>query len=327
MNAPPGPSIPSGNPVLPGWRADPELHLFDAPDPADGRRRYYLYPTFSAPYEEQTFFEAWSSPDLVTWRNEGRILDFADVPWSTNRAAWAPSMLHHGGRYFFYFSAGDGAGLGVAVSDSPIGPFADALGHPLVAEYHRGAQPIDAHAFTDDDGRAYLYWGGWGHALVAELGEDRTSLVGEIHEITPPHYVEGPFMLKRRGSRDVNPGGEYVFMWSEGGWGDDTYAVAYGRADTPFGPFPREGVVLKGDPPGPGCVGKSAGHHSVLRLPGDEERYVVAYHRRPPEETSAHHRVVCLDRLEFAPDGRILPVTITREGVAGCPAEGVSERG
>lgn len=300
------------NPVLPGWRADPELHLFEIPKVGP---RYIIYPTFSAPYEEQTFFEAWSSPDLIHWQNEGRILDFADVPWSTNRAAWAPTMLQHGDRWFFYFSAGDGAGLGVATSESPLGPFRDALGKPLVAEYHHGAQPIDAHAFADDDGRAYLYWGGWRHCVVAELGDDRISLKGEVREITPEHYVEGPFMFKRK----ANPGGEYVLMWSEGGWGDDTYAVAYGRADSPLGPFPHGGVVLKGDPPGPDCIGKSAGHHSVLKLPGEDERYVVAYHRRPPDETSAHHRATCLDRLEFNPDGTLRPVTITREGVSAHP--------
>ena len=63
------------NPIFPGWYADPELHIFDG--------RCYLYPTYSAPYEEQTFFEVWVSDDLVQWQNAGRILNFADVPWST----------------------------------------------------------------------------------------------------------------------------------------------------------------------------------------------------------------------------------------------------
>ncbi len=297
----PSPPRLSGNPVLPGRYADPEIHLFGG--------RYWIYPTTSAPFDEQTSFEAWSSPDLVGWTNEGRILDLADVPWSTNRCAWAPTVMEEGGRYFLYFSAGDGAGLGVAVAGSPGGPFADALGAPLVGEYHHGAQPIDAHAFRDDDGRAYLYWGGWGRCVVAELGADRTSLVGEIREITPEGYVEGPFMLKRRGA--------YSLMWSEGGWADDTYAVAYGRADSPFGPFPREGRVLENDP----AVGKAAGHHSVLRLPGEGEEWIVAYHRRPLGETDANHRVTCLDRLEFGEDGEILPVRLTNEGVPVRPLD------
>ena len=61
------------NPVLPGWTADPELHYFED--------RFWIYPTHSAPYEEQTQFFAWSSSDLESWTNEGVILDFADVPW------------------------------------------------------------------------------------------------------------------------------------------------------------------------------------------------------------------------------------------------------
>ncbi len=286
------------NPIFPGWYADPELHLFAG--------RYYLYPTYSAPYDEQTFFEVWSSPDLVQWQNEGRILDFADVPWSTNRCAWAPSVLERRGRYFFYFSAGDGAGLGVAVADHPAGPFADALGRPLVSEYPHGAQPIDAHAFLDDDGQAYLYFGGWSHAVVARLAEDMVSFAGDFTEITPQHYVEGPFMLKRKGV--------YYFMWSEGGWTDSSYGVAYAKSASPLGPFVRTGSIMQSNP----LIGNGAGHHSVLNIPGTDDWY-IAYHRRPLTETDPHHRVVCLDRLYFDDNSDILPVVLTSEGVAARP--------
>ncbi|MBX3118559.1 MAG: glycoside hydrolase family 43 protein [Fimbriimonadaceae bacterium] len=288
----------SGNPLFPGWWADPEIHVFDG--------RYYIYPTFSAAYEDQTFFDVWSSSDLTGWRNEGRILDFANVPWSTNRAAWAPSVTYKNGPYFLYFSAGDGAGIGVAQAEHPAGPFFDVLGKPLIEEYHHGAQPIDAHAFIDDDGKAYLYYGGWKHAVVVELGEDMVSTVGEFREITPENYVEGPFMLKRNGV--------YYFMWSEGGWGDPSYSVAYARSDSPFGPFVREGVVLKSDPE----VATSAGHHSVLQIPGTDE-WVICYHRRPLTESARDHRVVCLDWMEFDEQGRILPVKLTKTGVSPRP--------
>lgn len=282
------------NPVLPGWYADPELHLFGG--------KFYIYPTYSAEYEEQTYFEAWSSSDLVEWRNEGRILDFAAVPWSTTRAAWAPSITEHEGKYYLFFSAGDGAGIGVAVSDSPCGEFCDAIGAPLIAEYHNGAQPIDAHIFCDEDGEHYLYYGGWSHANVVRLAPDLLSIEGEFLEITPKGYVEGPFMLKRNGI--------YYFMWSEGSWGDETYSVAYARSSSPLGPFEREGVVLRTNPD----VATSAGHHSVLNIPGTDDWY-IAYHRRPLTETHRNHRVVCIDRMYFSDDGRIQPVHITNEGV------------
>jgi beta-xylosidase len=278
------------NPVFPGWYADPELHHFEG--------RYYIYPTFSAAYEDQTFFEVFSSDDLTNWTNVGRILDFKDVPWSTNRAAWAPSITVKNGHYYFYFSAGDGAGIGVAISDSPTGPFKDALGKPLISEYHHGAQPIDAHAFIDDDGKAYLYYGGWKHAVVVELREDMISTVGEFREITPEHYVEGPFMLKRNGT--------YYFMWSEGSWGDASYSVAYAKSDSPLGPFVRHGKVLQSDPK----VGNSAGHHSVLQIPKTDD-WIIAYHRRPIDESARDYRVTCLDHMTFDENGDILPVVLT----------------
>lgn len=291
----------TGNPLFGGWYADPELHFFAG--------RYYVYPTGSADFASQASFECWSSTDLTDWRNEGVILDFKDVPWSTNFAAWAPSCAEKDGKYFFYFSAGDGAGLGVAVSDSPAGPFRDAIGRPLVGFYPHGAQPIDAHCFVDDDGQAYLYFGGHRHCVVAPLTPTMCAFNRDFREITPsPDYVEAPFMVKRRGV--------YYLMWSEGGWGDHTYLAAYGVSDNPYGPFKYGGRILENHPE----VANGAGHHSVLRLPGTDDEWVICYHRRPLGETNAHHRVTCLDRLVFKGDGSIAPVTLTHEGVPARPA-------
>ncbi|EAW11316.1 glycoside hydrolase family 43 protein [Aspergillus clavatus NRRL 1] len=317
----------AGNPVIPGWYADPEARIFSS--------SYWLYPTYSAAYDSQTFFDAFSSPDLLTWTKHPRILDFASIPWSTNRAAWAPSVIRRrrtrtrtpssspspsssgdsdsdgdSDEYFMYFSAGDGAGIGVAKSTTgPGGPFADALGKPLVPETVFGAEPIDAQVFVDDDGgdgRAWLYFGGWGHAVVVELGDDLVSLKGEYREITPAGYVEGPWMLKR--------GGVYYFMFSVGGWGDDSYGVSYVTGSSPTGPFTSSPVkILSGN----ATVGKSTGHNSVVTPDGRD--YYIVYHRRPVNETDRDHRVTCIDRMEFDADGNILPVVITTEGVEGRP--------
>ena len=298
------------NPLFPGWYADPEIHCFEG--------RYYLYPTGSASFEEQHTFECWSSADLVEWRNEGVILDLADVRWSTNFAAWAPSCARNprDGKYYFYFSAGDGAGIGVAVADHPFGPFRDAIGIPLVRDYFFGAQPIDAHCFVDDDGRAYLYYGGHGHCVVAPLTPTMQAIHRAPREITPSQgYVEGPFMIKRRGL--------YYLMWSEGSWTDSTYLAAYGTSDSPLGPFEYRGKILENNPE----VALGAGHHSALLLPHTQDDWVVCYHRRPLEETIAHHRVSCLDKLEFCEDGSIGPVTLTFEGVAAHRADGKSVSG
>jgi len=297
----------SGNPVFPGWYADPEVHVFLSPE---GVPRYYIYPTGSADFDRQASFECWSSADLTTWVNHGTILDFRDIPWSTNYAAWAPSCAQspRDGRFYFYFSAGDGAGIGVAVSDSPSGPFRDAIGMPLIREYLHGAQPIDAHCFVDDDGQAYLYYGGHGHCVVAPLTPTMCAVHRAPREITPSSgYVEAPFMVKRRGV--------YYLMWSEGDWADSTYLAAYGTSESPFGPFAYGGRILENHPE----VALAAGHHSVLHLPGSEDEWVICYHRRPLGETDMHHRVTCIDRLVFRGDGSIAPVTLTHHGVPARP--------
>ncbi|MEQ1822244.1 MAG: glycoside hydrolase family 43 protein [Fimbriimonadaceae bacterium] len=288
-----------GNPVFPGDYADPELHLFAG--------KYFIYPTFSAAYEKQTFYDCFSSSDLSHWTKHEKILEFKDIPWSTNRAAWAPSVIERDGTYFMYFSAGDGAGIGVATSRKPEGPFKDVLGRPLIKEYINGAQPIDAMAFIDDDGQAYLYYGGWKHCNVVKLKRNMIETEGEFLEITPDNYVEGPFMLKKDG--------KYYFMWSEGGWTNSTYGVAYAIADSPRGPFKRRSQILEGIP----GVGAGAGHHSVLKLPRSEQ-YVICYHRRPPRSTARDNRVTCIDFLNFAPNGEIEPVLITRTGVPAWPS-------
>lgn len=300
----PAPDIRSGNPVFHGWYADPEGAVFGD--------RFWIYPTYSAPYNQQTFLDAFSSPDLVTWTRHQRILDTNRVTWAW-RAMWAPSIVKHHGKYFLFFGANDiqkdsePGGIGVAVADRPEGPFRDYLGKPLIDKFHNGAQPIDQFAFRDKDGQFYLFYGGWRHCNVARLKDDFTGF--EPHadgtvfkEVTPEGYVEGPFMFIRNG--------KYYFMWSEGGWTGPNYSVAYAISDSPLGPFQRIGKILQQDP----TVATGAGHHSVIQIPGKDEYYIV-YHRRPLGERDGNHRVTCIDRMEFDENGLIKPVKITFEGV------------
>ena len=99
-------------------------------------------------------------------------------------------------------------------------------------------------------------------------------------------------------------------MWSEGGWTGPDYAVAYAIADNPLGPFKRIDRVLWRDEE----VARGAGHHSVINIPGTDDWYIV-YHRRPLDQTSAHHRATCIDKMEFDENGFIKPVKMTFEGV------------
>jgi beta-xylosidase len=297
----------SGNPVIPGWYADPEVHVFGD--------RYWIFPTYSAPYDQQVFLDAFSSSDLVAWEKHPRVLDTASVSWA-RRAVWAPSIVEKGGWYYLFFGANDiqndqqAGGIGVARARTPHGPFVDHLGRPLIDRFHNGAQPIDQNVFRDHDGSYYIVYGGWRHCNIARLNDDFTGFVPfpdgtTFREITPAGYVEGAYMLLKDN--------RYYFMWSEGGWTGPNYAVAYAIGTSPLGPFERVGRILAQD----STVATGAGHHSVLRSPSG--KWYIVYHRRPLGETDRNHRVVSIDELRFDARGHIQPVRITREGVEADP--------
>ena len=294
----------SGNPIFQGWYADPEAAIFG--------KEYWVYPTYSDKYEQQVHFDAFSSPDLVTWTKHANVLDSSNVKWA-HRAMWAPAIVQKDGKYYFFFGANDiqnnetVGGIGVAVADKPEGPFKDYLGKPLIDKIVNGAQPIDQFVFKDKDGQYYIIYGGWGHCNIAKLNHDFTGIepLGDgtmFRSITPEGYVEGPVMFIRKG--------KYYLMWSEGGWTGPDYRVAYAIGDNINGPFKKIGTVLKQD----AAVATGAGHHSVIKVPGKDEYYIV-YHRRPLTETDANHRVTCIDKMEFDDEGYIKPVKITNEGV------------
>lgn len=298
----------SGNPIFPGWYADPEARIFN--------HQYWVYPTYSAKYNAQVFMDAFSSPDLVNWTKHAHIIDTAGIKWA-KRAMWAPSIVEKDGKYYLFFGANDiqnneqKGGIGVAVADKPEGPFKDYLGKPLIAAFYNGAQPIDQFVFRDNDGQYYMTYGGWGHCNIVKLNKDFTGLEpftdGTTYkEITPQGYVEGSFMFYKDG--------KYYFMWSEGGWTGPDYSVAYAIANTPFGPFKRIGKILQQD----STVARGAGHHSVLHAPGTDKWFIV-YHRRPLSETDGNHRETCIDEMYFDENGLIKPVKMTTDGVNKTP--------
>ena len=208
----------------------------------------------------------------------------------------------------------------MAVSDSPTGPFKDALGQPLLKAGQFSGQMIDPAVFTDDDGQSYLYWGN-GHAYVAPLNADMTSLdLSKMKDITPSGYNEGSFVIKR--------GGTYYFMWSENDTRDENYRVAYATGSSPTGPWTKRGVILEKDL----SLGiKGPGHHSVVHVPNTDDWY-IAYHRFAIPGGDGTHRETTVDKLEFDSDGLIKkvvptltgidPVTVVHAGADGRGAEG-----
>jgi arabinoxylan arabinofuranohydrolase len=300
------------NPLLGGLYADPDI-IF-----SEKTGKFYIYPTSDGfTGWSGTYFKAFSSSNLVDWKDEGVILDLPkDVSWAS-RNAWAPAMVEkkvNGAyKYFYYFTAAQQ--IGVAVADHPTGPFVDS-GKPLIDKFPEGVtrgQQIDPDVFTDPQtGKSYLYWGN-GYMAVAELHDDMISLKPGTTKILTPvkSYNEGTHVFYRNG--------KYYFMWSENDTRDENYQVRYGTSDSPTGKIsvPENNLVIIKDKEA-GIYG--TGHHSVVQAPGKDEWYLV-YHRFTYPKgitmgpSAGYNREVCIDEMGFNPDGSIRQVKPTHQGV------------
>ncbi len=204
-------SAVGANPILPDFHADPEI-LF-----AKGTGKYYIYSTTDGqPGWGGWYYTVFSSDDLADWKYEGIALDLKSdqVSWADGNA-WAPAieerMVDGKYLYFLYFSgnpvAGGGKQIGVAVADSPTGPFKD-LGHPIITESPTGhGQQIDVDVFVDPaSGKPYLYWGN-GYMAGAELNDDMLSIKESTITVMTPeggtladyNYREAPYVFDRNG--------------------------------------------------------------------------------------------------------------------------------
>jgi beta-xylosidase len=224
------------------------------------------------------------------------VLDVAhDLKWA-NIAAWAPDAIARNGKYYFYFCADGNVGVGTAAS--PLGPFVDALGKPLLKK-GSGLQTntIDPYPFIDDDGQAYLYYGNGKIANVYKLKPDMVTLDGPVAGIPLKDFREGIVVFKR--------GGKYYFMWSIDDARSPNYRVGWGVADSPLGPVhsPENNfIVLQKHGAAVGTA-----HHSVVNVPGTD-RWYVAYHRHALPQGGGYQRQTVLARMEFDGEGNIKPM-------------------
>ena len=299
------PEMTAKNPVLEGYFADPEI-LY-----SNKTKKYYIYPT-SDGFNGWSgyYFKAFSSGNLVDWKDEGIILDLKkDVPWA-GRNAWAPCMIEKkvDGKYNYYFYYTGAQKVGVAVSDHPAGPFKDS-GKPLIDKHPEGitwGQEIDPDVFCDPvSGKDYLYWGN-GYLAVAELNKDMISIKENTTLVMTPDntFREGIYVFYRNGL--------YYFLWSEDDTRSENYRVRYGTSKSPLGPIniPKDNLVIAKNPD-KGIYG--TGHNSVLQVPGKDEWYIVYHRFNIPNgikmgDAAGFHREVCMDRMYFNEDGSIRQV-------------------
>lgn len=273
----------SSNPILPDYTADPDILI------ANGK--YYIYTT--ALETNNVEFHAYSSSDLTNWVDEGVVFNLLTTNWA-NQQGYAPNVVYRNSKYYFYFSGNER--VGVAVGNSPTGPFTDAVGAPLVSDSFNGVN-IDQGVFIDDDGQAYLYYGQNTFRIV-KLNADMISTNGSINAVTPSGYFEAPYLIKRNST--------YYLMWSVNFYTSDDYHVEYATASTPLGPWTAKGRLTS-----PTSTIKGPGHNAVLKLPGCDEWYFL-YHGH----TGNLNRRTRIERMYFNADGSIQPVTLTSTGVA-----------
>ncbi|WP_156761645.1 family 43 glycosylhydrolase [Microbacterium karelineae] len=308
-------------PVLDGLYADPNIAVFGD--------TYYIYAT-SDGYDGWggKEFYVWKSTDLVDWtRSDEPFLTLdgenGDVPWATGNA-WAPTIIERDGRYFFYFSghnpAYDRKAIGVAVADSPEGPFvAEPEAMILNDEEVTSGQAIDPAAFHDPvSGEYFLAWGNGGPSngpVLAKLNDDMVSLEeGSFQRIEGlTGFREGLFLNHRDGV--------YHLTYSIDDTGSENYRVGYATSTSIDGPWTSRGVILEKD----ASLGiRGTGHSSILNVPGTDDWY-IAYHRHALDGGDGTHRETTIDRLEIGEDGLFQPVTPTLTGVEPhpVPADGI----
>lgn len=250
--------------------ADPAVLLHDG--------IYYMYPT-----GDNTSYHIYTSYDLVHWAKGPKAFE----PGGIN--VWAPDVFYHetDGKFYLYYTAD--FKIGVAVADTPVGPFVNQ--GILLNGY------IDAHLFQDDDSSYYLYFTDIGHIYVQEMSSP-TQLTGSAQVILVPSQSwemqwgsvnEGPWMIKHNGV--------YYLLYSGSGADSQYYAVGYATATSPLGPFTK----YSGNPivhRGGGVYGP--GHGSVTTDAAGNLWHV--YHQKTGTEVD-WNRFICLDPMRFDESG------------------------
>jgi hypothetical protein len=248
-----------------------------------------------------------SSTDMVNW-TKSVALRLSDFSWA-DANAWAGQMVEKNGKFYWYVPVnerGGGMSIGVAVADSPTGPFKDALGKPLINDKSEMSNfgftdpgqtvyTIDPTVFVDDDGQAYLHYGGFSRMVVAKLNADMTSIQGKMQEVTPRGFFEAPYLFKRNG--------KYYEVYAAG---VNPATIDYATSNSPMGPWTRGGRILDALP---NVAGQDAAtnHAGIAQLGG--QWYMVYHLSNGPNGGGTYRREVAIDKLTFNTDGSIQKIT------------------
>ncbi len=298
----------AGNPIVRDkFTADP------APMVHDGR--LYLYVGHDEFYEGQdsasggkefniTEWLCYSTADMHTWADHGPVLRPTDFEWAVGEA-WASQVVERDGKFYYYTTVQGGEPyvgkcVGVAVSDSPTGPFVDAIGKPLVSDdmTDNGLRgwwnDIDPTVLVDGDD-AWLCWGN-STCFLAKLKPNMTEIDGKIEVLDLPNYVEGPWLHKA--------GDKYYLTYASFGKGAET--ISYATAPSMSGPWTPWGEL----------TGRAENsftiHPGIVEFNG---AWYLFYHNAVLEldghKGAIGRRSVCVDTLRYDEKGHIIPVVQT----------------
>lgn len=300
-------TLSAQNPIITKqYSADPSAHVFNG--------RMFVYPSHDRD-DSKTFdmmdYHVYSSDNMKDWVDHGMALHLDSITWATEKA-WAPDCGYKNGKYYFYFPT-DRANIGVAVGDSPRGPFKDALGKPLLTKNDPGVinqrDFIDPTIFIDDDGSPYLFFGQL-DVNVVKLNEDMLSYDGPVHIIKgAKDFFEAIWIHKYNNN--------YYLSYST--WGEKGITgpqIAYATSKNILGPYTYQGVILDE-------VNSGTNHHSIVEFKG---QWYLFYHnsdlflKRTPRNSpnlkaAPYRRSVCVDYLYHNPDGSINKVVPTKKSV------------
>lgn len=284
------------------YTADPAPLVYDG--------RVYVYTSHDEDTLVNDFFtmndwRLYSSKDMVNWTDHGSPLGFKSFSWS-NGDAWAGQVVQRNGKFYYYVPVNQNGGkvIGVAVADTPLGPFKDPIGKPLVTS---DCGTIDPTVFIDDDDQAYLYWGNPSLCYV-KLNTDMISYSGKVEHVPMTtasfgvrtktdrvtSYEEGPWFYKRQG--------RYYLVFAGGPISEH---IAYSTSAGPTGPWTYAGVIM------PTEGASFTNHAGVIDFEGKSYFF---YHNGALQGGGGFHRSVCVEEFSYGADGKIPQIKMSKTG-------------
>jgi len=289
-------------------------NIFTAdPAPIVYKNTVYLYAGHDTATVKDTNYKmpdwhVFSSKNMVDWKDHGTLLSPKTFSWAEGDA-YAAQCIYRDGKFYWYVStghqknteSGGGMAIGVAVSDSPTGPFKDAIGKALITnemtkDKKHGWDDIDPTVFIDDDGQAYLFWGN-GSCKSVKLKKNMTELDGPITVLDIKNYIEGPWVYKRKGN--------YYLVYA--GAGTKPEMIEYCMAKSLQGPWAYKGIIQENVP------NSFTTHPGIVDFKGKSYFF---YHNGTLPTGGSYRRSICIDYMHYNQDGTIQKVIQTTEGVA-----------